>query len=219
MRIGWSGSTIPASARPFIYPLSQLRDTVRKHVRSGSSGQAQILKLVESSNSSIQPNTNAESSQPYRDVAEQFRQDLKKLTSANASANDLLALCDQLRDTHLFPLGIYLEDREQLPAMVRPVNKTLLAARQERHSAAAAKREAKAKGMAEEAERKRLLTEKAKLSPVDMFRTATEEYSAWDEQGIPTKDAQGEEIAKSKRKKLVKEWQRQQKLHEEWSKK
>ena len=53
--------------------------------------------------------------------------------------------------------------------------------------------------MAEEAERKRLLTEKAKLSPVDMFRTATEEYSAWDEQGISTKDAQGEEIAKGKR--------------------
>jgi cysteinyl-tRNA synthetase len=93
-------------------------------VRSGSSGQAQILKLVESSNSSIQPNTNAESSQPYRDVAEQFRRDLKKLASANASANDL----HQLRDTHLFPLGIYLGDREQLPAIVRPVNKTLGAA-------------------------------------------------------------------------------------------
>ena len=47
-----------------------------------------------------------------------------------------------------------------------------------------------------------------------MFRTA--EYTEWDADGMPTKDAEGKEVAKSKRKKLVKEWERQKKLHEEW---
>ncbi|KAB8360560.1 hypothetical protein FH972_024300 [Carpinus fangiana] len=55
-----------------------------------------------------------------------------------------------------------------------------------------------------------------KLKPEDMFRTA--EYSAWDDKGIPTKDAKGENVAKSKGKKLNKEWIAQSKLHEEWLK-
>lgn len=45
-----------------------------------------------------------------------------------------------------------------------------------------------------------------------MFQT--EEYSAWDADGIPTKDKDGEELTKSRRKKLVKDWERQKKAHE-----
>ena len=69
---------------------------------------------------------------------------------------------------------------------------------------------------ATEAEKKRLADEKAKVSHLDMFRTA--EFSAWDENGMPTKDAQGEEVTKSRLKKLQKDWQRQKKLHEDWLK-
>jgi cysteinyl-tRNA synthetase len=40
-----------------------------------------------------------------------------------------------------------------------------------------------------------------------MFRNA--EYLEWDEQGIPIRDKDGNEVTKSYGKKLVKEWERQ----------
>ncbi|KAJ2717029.1 cysteinyl-tRNA synthetase, partial [Coemansia spiralis] len=79
----------------------------------------------------------------------------------------------------------------------------------------AAKRLAKEKE-AQLAEEKRLaLLEKAKMPPQDMFRTPEmrELYSAWDERGVPTKDAAGEELPKSKAKRLAKELDAQAKLH------
>ena len=56
--------------------------------------------------------------------------------------------------------------------------------------------------------------EKGKLSHLDMYRTS--EYSDWDAEGLPTKDQEGKEVAKSRGKKLKKDWERQKKLHEAW---
>jgi cysteinyl-tRNA synthetase len=50
---------------------------------------------------------------------------------------------------------------------------------------------------------------------LEMFRTS--EFSAWDADGLPTADAEGKEVAKSRSKKLRKDWERQKKLHEAWS--
>lgn len=55
---------------------------------------------------------------------------------------------------------------------------------------------------------------KGKISPLEMFKT--DAYSAWDEDGLPLKDAKGEEITKSQKKKLKKEWDRQKKAHDTW---
>ena len=138
------------------------------------------------------------------------------LAAASDPPASFLALCDKLRDEVLWALGIYLEDRDTqaLPALVRPLSADLIAARAQKDAQAAAKAEAKAKREREEAEKKRLLAEKAKVSHLDMFRT--EEYSEWDEEGLPTKDKEGVELPKSRTKKLRKEWERQRKLHEEW---
>jgi cysteinyl-tRNA synthetase len=100
--------------------------------------------------------------------------------------------------------------------MVRPVDQALKAERAQREAIAARKAAEKAKRDAEAAEKKRQQDEKAKVSHLDMFRTS--EYGAWDEDGLPTKEANGEEVTKSKRKKLVKDWERQKKLYEAWSK-
>lgn len=51
--------------------------------------------------------------------------------------------------------------------------------------------------------------ERAKMSPLEMFRHS--EYTAWDEQGIPTVDKEGVEVSKSKRKTLTKQWDSQKK--------
>ncbi len=43
------------------------------------------------------------------------------------------------------------------------------------------------------------------------------DYSAWDEQGLPTLDKEGVEVAKSKKKKLQKEWDGQKKLFDAYN--
>ena len=63
-------------------------------------------------------------------------------------------------------------------------------------------------------EDKRKRDEAASVDPATMFKTA--EWSAWDESGLPTKDAKGEEITKSKSKTLKKAWDRQKKTYDAW---
>ena len=57
------------------------------------------------------------------------------------------------------------------------------------------------------------------IAPEQMFRNQPELYSAFDDEGIPTKDAEGNEITKSMQKKLKKEWEKQKKLFESSTKK
>lgn len=209
-RLTWSGIHIPTAAQPYIYPASRLRDTIRQEARSASLDHASVAQLAEGTKPS--EHTESASSQPYKDAFEHFRTGVKQLADDKAPGKDLLVLCDQLRDTHLWRLGIYLEDRDGLPALVRPIDKSILAQREEHESAAAAKLQAKEASAAKEAEKKKAVAEKAKLSHRDMFRTA--EYSEWDEDGLPTKEANGEEVTKSKRKKLMKEWTKQKALYE-----
>lgn len=70
-------------------------------------------------------------------------------------------------------------------------------------------RKDKEKKMQEEADR----IERAKIKPSEMFTSETDKYSAFDENGIPTLDADGKELPKTARKKLVKLWQKQNRLH------
>lgn len=214
-RVAWSGVEIPTEAQPFIYPAARLRDEVRERSRSGALDHSDLVQIADR----VKPATPApgKNAEKYEQVFTQFQSGVKKLASEQAPAKDILALCDQFRDIHLWNLDIYLEDRDRQPALVRPVDKTVKEARLEREQAAAAKAAAKAQREAEEAEKKKAQDEKAKLSHLEMFKT--DEFSAWDENGMPTKDAKGEEVTKSRQKKLQKDWSRQKKLHEDWLKK
>jgi cysteinyl-tRNA synthetase len=73
----------------------------------------------------------------FKAVLSKFKEDVRGLAERDASSKDYLALCDQLRNTHLWNLGIYLEDREAQPALVRPVDKELATAREEARQAEA----------------------------------------------------------------------------------
>ncbi|KAK0628533.1 tRNA synthetases class I (C) catalytic domain-containing protein [Bombardia bombarda] len=214
-RIGWSGLDIPVSAEPYIYPASQLRDKVRTLACSGSVDHSAIAKLADGITIAA-PTPVVESSIPYDQVLQQFRTNVKALAAQQSPAKDLLALCDQLRDVHLWNLGIYLEDREEpQPALVRPLDKLLIEARAERESAGTAKAKAKLEQKAKEAKREKELHERAKVDPLLMFRTS-DEYLEWDNSGIPTVDAAGNMLSKNRRKKLFREWEKQKKMHEEW---
>ncbi|KAH8910068.1 hypothetical protein BR93DRAFT_943882 [Coniochaeta sp. PMI_546] len=213
-RVAWSGLEIPDTVRPYVFPASELRDKVRQLAVSEKFDHAVLKEIADEARAPLQAAPESDSN-PHAKVLDTFIQDTTKLAEEKAPAKALLELCDQLRDTHLWNLGIYLEDRDPpLPALVRPVDRFLRNTRAAREAAAAEKAEARRKREAEEAERKRALEEKARKSHLDMFRT--EEFSEWDADGIPLKDAEGKEVAKSRRKKLVKEWERQKALHEKW---
>ncbi|RAR00471.1 cysteinyl-trna synthetase [Stemphylium lycopersici] len=211
--IGWAGIDIPSAAKEHVYAVSRERDEVRQHAIAGDLSDEVLQSIMAQHSPAQQQDIEA---LPYAEVLSTFQENLQNLANKKAPAKDYLDLCDQLRDTHLWNLGIYLEDRETGPAMVRPVDAELQAARTQKEEIARQKAEAKLKREREEAEKKAKLAEQAKINPKDMFRT--EEYSAWDEEGLPTKDKDGADVPKGRTKKLKKEWEKQKKLFEEHSK-
>ncbi len=52
------------------------------------------------------------------------------------------------------------------------------------------------------------------IDPKEMFKSQTDLYSKFDEDGVPTHDAAGVELSKSAYKKLKKDWEKQKKLFE-----
>lgn len=206
--IGWSGIDVPEEAKPYLYPLSALRDSLREKALSTEGISAEDIKNIVSSQA--EPETASDSAKPYAKVLSDFKDTVSSLDKPDTIGKEILGLCDRLRDIDLFDLGIYLEDRENLPALVRPVTKELLQLREEKAAKLRQKQLEKEKREKEAREK----AEKGRLSHLDMFRT--NEYSAWDDGGVPTHDAAGEEITKSRAKKLKKDWERQKKLHEAW---
>lgn len=212
--IGWSGLDIPETARPALTAISNLRDLLRKKARSSSGISREDVDDAISTSKDLFPASSI-APQPFTDVLQSFRQRLGDLTSSSSQdmSNLVLSLCDMLRDTDLWHKGIYLEDREgDRPALIRLVTKELLATRQEKEEREQAKAKAKAGREAEAAAK----ADKGRVSESDLFRT--EEFGEWDDDGVPTKDAKGEELTKSRSKKLRKEWERQKRLHEAWVK-
>ncbi|KAJ5794688.1 hypothetical protein N7457_001287 [Penicillium paradoxum] len=206
--IGWSGIDIPEEAKAYLYPLSAMRDTLREAARSKAGISAKDIEAAVAQASA--PQEADESAKPWAELFSNFRAKVVSLESSESIGKDILSLCDRVRDIDLFDVGIALEDRENQPALVRPVTQEMLKAREEKEARALQKQADKLKK--EQEALKKL--EKGKLSHLEMFRT--NEYSTWDEEGMPTRDAAGEEITKSRAKKLRKDWERQKKAHEAW---
>ncbi|PNS21145.1 cysteine-tRNA ligase [Sphaceloma murrayae] len=212
-RLGWSGIDIAEVAKPYVYPLSTLRDEVRRQAIKGA-----ISDPVTAANisASLMESSPAPEAAPYQAALRSFKESVESAIGASKAPKVFLQMCDDLRDNTLWQLGIYLEDRDNQPALVRPLTASLRADRENREALAKLKlsKQAEAKEKAEREAKERL--EKGKLDPKHMFRT--DEFSAWDGEGMPTKDKEGNDVAKSRSKKLRKEWERQKKLHEDWKK-
>lgn len=208
--IGWEGIDIPSPAKPYVIPLASMRDNLRQAARSTEGISKDLIDKVLQQHSEVNGSTGP-SSAAYANLVQKFKFDVKAIASNSSSlSKDILSLCDRVRDVDLWNLNIYLEDRESQPALVRPVTAPLTAARQEREDRAKQKEAEKAKREQEAREK----AEKGKLSHKDMFRT--EEFSAWNDDGLPTKMANGDDVPKSRSKKLRKDWERQKKGHEAW---
>jgi cysteinyl-tRNA synthetase len=152
---------------------------------------------------------------PYLRVVSKARDEIRRLAPTSSVKKEILALSDRIRDIELTNLGVYLDDRSDQGALIKFVPKEeLLAQREEK---VAKEREKLAQKEAAKLAREKLeleKAEKAKVSPLYMFRD--DRYSEWDEEGIPTKTNDGKELPKSALKKMKKDWERQKKAHEEW---
>ncbi|KAG4305561.1 hypothetical protein PORY_001117 [Pneumocystis oryctolagi] len=173
------------------------------------------FNVIEHSNPSefTTDNQNKEIIIPYLKVLSSFRDEIRNLSIISKSksntelSKDILRLCDRLRDFDLIDLGVQLEDRDQGDALIKFVSKEFLEEKKLQQQLLN-ERISKEK---QELEKKIL---KGKLSPKELFQT--HEYSKWDNKGLPTHDAQGTELTKSRRKKIIKEWEKQHLLHEKY---
>ncbi|KAK9414733.1 hypothetical protein SUNI508_11016 [Seiridium unicorne] len=158
---------------------------------------------------------------PYLRGVSKLRDELRRIapTASPDNKKAILALSDRIRDFDLTNLGVYLDDRPDEPSLVKFIpTSELIAAREEKAAQAAAKLQAKeeARLARERAEAEKW--EKAKVKPEEMYKTgeATDKYSDWDAEGLPTKLKDGSEVPKSQLKKLKKDQDRQKKAYGEW---
>ncbi|KIW96864.1 cysteine-tRNA ligase [Cladophialophora bantiana CBS 173.52] len=220
-QVGWKGIEIPDAAKEFVYPLAKMRDELRQAAIAKSITAEKVQEIVTTSPTSLEEPASSGRPRPsYARALSEFSRAALQATSSPAameSSPDLnkqiLALCDRVRDIDLWQLDIYLEDRENAPALVRPVTEGLKAARREKEDKARQKEEAR-KQREREAQEK---LQKAKLDPREMFKPPHQtEYSAWDDDGVPTTARNGTPLTASRVKKLKKEWEAQRKAHEKY---
>jgi len=212
--LGWSGIEVPEEAASSLNKLAALRETIRNVCKGRT--------LDESSRNDIQSALNGLSMEEdgpiaavYDKVLQKFYGTIKTVlteTDPMSASQEMLKACDEVRDVDLWNIGLWLEDREtqKLPPMVRPLTRSVRQERKDREQLAALKLERQEKLIRDAQER----LEKAKIDPREMFKTA--EYSTWDSEGMPTKDKDGNEVTKSKLKKLVKDQEKQRRLYEEY---
>lgn len=157
---------------------------------------------------------------PFVKAFSQFRDTIRNLAINKSEVSEFLKSTDAIR-SELINLGVSLDDRPNGSALVKFLNsqekEQLIKQQQDKENAAAEKEKKKQQQQAVNAAKEQERLAKAKINPVDLFRD-TSLYSEWDEAGLPLKDAKGEEVTKSMKKKLTKQLQQQEKLYQEYLK-
>lgn len=220
--IGWSGVSIPEEARSAVYEVSALRDTLRDLAISKDDSAAPKLRELITTQTTTTPaaTITAPLSNPYTQALHTFRTSLSDLPLDSPTLKpSVLSLCDYLRDTTLWSLSIYIEDRPApLPSLPRPITPQLRAARHDREFRAATDAARKLEREKQKSEEQAKADEKAKVDPRVMFKVGERagEFAEWDDKGLPLRLKDGSEVGKSRGKKLVKEWEVQRKRWEAW---
>ncbi|KAJ7680882.1 tRNA synthetases class I (C) catalytic domain-containing protein [Mycena polygramma] len=159
---------------------------------------------------------------PYIRSLSTFRDSVRRLAmgKGDTALQDILTLCDRLRDVDLVPLGVALDDQEDGKALVKLVPPAeLIRAREEKRAQAEAKTAKKAAAAEAERARRAAKLEKGRVAPQDMFKPPNVpegKYGSWNDDGLPLTDAEGKELSKNQVKNVTKDWTIQKKLHDEW---
>lgn len=156
---------------------------------------------------------------PYVDLMAEFREDVRKI-AREEKVTRILKLCDDVRDYKLVDIGVKLEDQEGgLAPIVKLVDReTLIKEREQKFAEIEKKRKEKEEAKAKQEKERAAKEAKAKVPPSEMFRSETDKYSQFDENGIPTHDNNGEALSASQVKKLKKLHTQQDKLYQKYLK-
>lgn len=138
---------------------------------------------------------------PVLDCLVEFRKQIRTLAIAEGN-HDILKLCDQFRDQSLPPLGIRLDDSqlETVWKLVDPAEYMEEIKAQE--DARSAKELSKKKSRVKILEKLIASATQSSVEPKSLFLSHSDSFSAFDSDGFPTHDAEGEQLAKKKIKKL-----------------
>uniref|UniRef100_A0A7S2RQQ1 cysteine--tRNA ligase n=1 Tax=Mucochytrium quahogii TaxID=96639 RepID=A0A7S2RQQ1_9STRA len=154
---------------------------------------------------------------PYVDALVSFREQVRNAALKSGNKKDpaiqaILQACDSVRDTALVHAGVRLEDRPDGSKWNLEDPAVLI---QEQADKLEKERDAKISKLEKQKAQleKELVKAKSGLvSPAEMFKT--EEFSAWDDQGLPTMLADGTtELSDGQRKKKKKVQDKQAKIH------
>ncbi|XP_076646851.1 cysteine--tRNA ligase, cytoplasmic [Halictus rubicundus] len=153
---------------------------------------------------------------PYLEVLANFREKVRN-EAKTLQANSILEECDKLRDDILPNIGVRLEDSNEESCRVKLVNREELLREKE------CKRKFELEKALEKETRKAQVAAAAaakeaqrKIPPSELFKLEKDKYSQFDDNGLPTHDADGKEISKGQLKKLQKLQQAQEKRHNEY---
>lgn len=150
---------------------------------------------------------------PFLDALSTFRSQVRAVAIAG-DTKQVLSLTDVLRDELLPELGVRLED---LPGGLTSIWKLDDPALMRKERAQKEEiRHIKELEKQRQQHLQREREEKAKVPPEQLFRTITDLYSAFNEQGLPTHDKAGEPLPKNVIKKLQKDYDRQKEVHEKY---
>ncbi|EFE44026.1 hypothetical protein TRV_01206 [Trichophyton verrucosum HKI 0517] len=190
--IGWAGIDVPEYSKPYLNTLSALRDAVRRLTKSNAHITSQTLgSIINTIGSSADlGHSMSDLALPYVEVLRKFKDQIASLNlgTTEVDPNQLLSGC----------------------AIIRPVTSDLIKTRQGQTERKLQAQKRKVEEGRKQAEK----MEKGRLSPYEMFRT--DEFTAWDQDGVPTKDSEGKDLSKTRVKKLRKDWERKKKLQEAW---
>nr|CAG4707670.1 unnamed protein product [Naegleria fowleri] len=155
---------------------------------------------------------------PIINALSEFRAEIRSIARDKEDKKEqrILKACDALRDDVLPTLGIKLEDKKDTITWKLVDKEELMREREEKlEKEKQAKKDAVSKAQsalatAEEEYQKSL------IAPQDLFKTGeyASKYSEYDDKGIPTKDASGQEITKRAKKNLEKLLAKQEKLYQ-----
>ena len=155
---------------------------------------------------------------PALDALVKFRDEIRALAKTGADKTAIMRACDALRDEGLPAIGVKLDDRDG-GALWKLSSPEELRKELAREAEAKAKKEEETRKKKEEAARKAAEKEAAaRVDPREMFKLGEYAgvYAEYDEEGIPTKTKDGEEVAKAQRKKLAKLHGAQKTAHEKY---
>lgn len=173
-----------------------------------------------------------------------FRDAVREAARANkgqggTSAAEMLALCDKLRDETMLELGVRMEDVSSASSSsssggasspspspaggLRSVWKLddpdkLKRERDERRREELSNRRTKLQNKLDKLQKDLTKLQESSIDAKQFFAAPTqrEKYSAFDEQGKPTLDAEGKELTKSALKAINKVWEARDKAHKDY---